>query len=130
MENTLKDLLKLAGDFRAMSLEVNDWSCQTYKDEGYYMRCYFADSGDHSSITFEDSGVSSLEIAFFDPPTFTFGKQLATNKALKDLLIRYRIFYNKLRRKLKAKTRKERELERLRKIDTLEEELKVLRNKL
>lgn len=129
MEKTLKDLLKLASDFRAMSLEVNDWSCQEYRDEGYYMRCYFSDSGDHSSITFEDSGVSNLEIAFFDPPTFTFGEQLATNKVLKDLLVRYRIFYNKLRRKLKAKTRKEREQERVAKIKILEDQLKNLKNK-
>jgi len=132
MENTLKGLLRLALDYRTMSLEVNDWSCQEYRDEDCHIKCYFSDSGNHSSVSFGNSSVNSVnsfEIAFFDPPTFSFEKQLATDKALKDLLDKYIIFYNKLRRQLKAKTRKEREQEKLQKIKLLEDRLKSLKNK-
>ena len=130
MENTLKDLLELALGYKGLSLEVNDWSCQEYRGEkDCYVRCYFSDKKDHSSIVFEDNSVNSFEVSFFDSPTFSFGRQLATNKALKDLLDKYIIFYNKLRRQLKAKTRKEREQEKLQKIKLLEDQLKNLKNK-
>jgi len=130
MENTLKDLLELALSYKALSLEVNDWSCQEYRGEkDCYVRCYFSDTRDYFSIVFEDNSVNNFGISFFDSPTFSFGSQLATNKALKNLLIKYRIFYNKLKKQLKAKTRKEREQEKLQKIKLLEDQLKNLKNK-
>lgn len=67
LEKQLLEVIELAKEWRSFSRDTAGPSTEHYTGDGLSVRCYFAVSGDHTSVDFDSEFGSGVQIGFFDP---------------------------------------------------------------
>jgi hypothetical protein len=72
LEEQLIEIKKLAEEWREFSKSAYGWDCQTFDNGEIKVWCYFAESSDHTVVSFNSRLNNGIEIAFFNPAIYTF----------------------------------------------------------
>lgn len=119
MQKELKELIKLAEDFREFSQMTTGWQSKYYCNNKVW--CYFSDSRNHSAVYIDD-----IEINFFSPVQITCTYSRLTKNCIANLVKEYRIKLDVLKTDYQKKTKVEIQAEKAENIKALKESLAEL----
>lgn len=119
MEDLIKQFFELCKRWREFSREAYGWQIREYGE----VRCYFADSGEHTSVTIED-----ISVGFFSSPDIEGKISKLTEKNLSRLIDEYSAKLDSLKHEFESRSETEKNEEKQRLIDGLKKRLTELEN--
>ena len=125
MKKLLEDYIKLARDWRDFSREMNGWDCRSYRKGK--VQCYFADTRDHSSVSFRFFEHDVVQISFHSSPTVS-GFTLRSVDLIEKGLVEYSALLDELKAEYKERDAEEVEKEKQAKIEALNLQIAELKD--
>lgn len=121
-----KDFIELAKEYRELARD-NGYS-ESFCKEGKYVRCYFADEGDHTSVTIGLHG-NQIQIGFHATVQFS-GLTINSISSLEELHVEYVNFLTELKDRYADRSDDEVKCDKQKAIDGLKERLQTMEGSL
>lgn len=121
VERQLKELERLARDWRELSKQYNGWNTEEYPGYPGIVRCYFANDLEHTSVDFRLGIDREVGFGFFNPVHI----ELQTTEAgrLQEYIDTFTVLLAKVRQEYDQIEEQEIKAQKKAKIETLKREL-------